>query len=167
MSWSSHSIASWTSSSKCSQQRPRSSRCTRSPRALCFTAAKIRKGRMLLEPALRLLDNARGERGKQYVPPEHFGADVLVPALRMPAYWRRLKGDENAVDPIELHSLPVASPPIVCEWCWEGFCDIGSLFKHCWEKHVDPAEYRKRTAMASCRCCRGRRGTSFSQLAFT
>merc|ERR1712185_254117 len=57
-------------------------------------AAKIRKGQMPLEPALRLLHNAHGERGKQYVPPEQFGADVLVPALRMPAYWRRLKGDE-------------------------------------------------------------------------
>ena len=33
-------------------------------------ASKIRKGHMLLEPALRLLDNARGERGKQYVPAE-------------------------------------------------------------------------------------------------
>ena len=92
---------------------------------------------MLLGPAFRLLANFEGNRGKQYLPQERCGEDIELAANRMPAYWTRLQASADL-------SLPVASPPVMCWICGEGFLHNGALFKHCSEAHGDHAEYRKR-----------------------
>ena len=40
--------------------------------------------------------------------------------------------------------LPVASPPVMCWICGEGFTHNGAFFRHCSEAHGGYAEYRKR-----------------------
>ena len=46
--------------------------------------------------------------------------------------------------PVDELSLAVASPPVMCWICGEGFLHNGTLFKHCVAAHGDYAEYRKR-----------------------
>ena len=85
---------------------------------------------MLLGPAFRLLSNFEGKRGKQYLPQECCGEDVELAANRMPAYWERMCATANEDDAQcaeELHSLAVASPPVMCWICGEGFQDIPYL----------------------------------------
>ena len=111
-------------------------------------ATKLRQGLMVLGPAVRLLANSRGECGKCYCDAEACGADVALAANRMPAYWRRLQGlseqPASEDDAAELNSLAVASPPVMCWICGEGFLNNGSLQAHCEKHHGDYAEYRKR-----------------------
>ena len=60
----------------------------------------------------------------------------------MPADWRRLQ--DSAGQPAEDLSVPVASPPVMCWICGEGFLHNGALLEHCYQAHGDYAEYRKR-----------------------
>ena len=102
---------------------------------------------MLLTPAFRLWLNFEGERGKQYLPQERCGEDVELAANRMPAYWERMlaNADNDRSHSAEVqNSLAVASPPVMCWICGEGFVDNKSLGKHCDKSHGDYAEYRKR-----------------------
>ena len=102
---------------------------------------------MLLGPAFRLLANFEGNRGKQFLPQERCGDDVELAANRMPAYWERMRASANGDDAQQgekQYSLAVASPPVMCWICGEGFLDNPSLSKHCDKKHGDYAEYRKR-----------------------
>ena len=66
----------------------------------------------------------------------------------MPAYWRRLHAaagqPEREDDALVLNSLAVASPPVVCAICGEGFLNNNDHRKHCDTSHGDLAEYRKR-----------------------
>ena len=94
-------------------------------------------GHILLAPMLRMLANAEGTSRKPYRPEDQCGEDVELAANLMPAYYRRLHGRDDL-------SLPVASPPVMCWICGEGFLHNGALFKHCCEHHGDYAEYRKR-----------------------
>ena len=60
----------------------------------------------------------------------------------MPADWRRM---QNRVEqPVDDLSLAVASPPVMCWICGEGFVHNKALHKHCCAEHGDYAEYRKR-----------------------
>ena len=90
----------------------------------------------------RLLANASGTARKQYLPADACGEDVELAANSMPAYWRRMQN--SAAQPVADLSLPVASPPVICWICGEGFLHNGALLKHCGEAHGDYAEYRKR-----------------------
>ena len=103
---------------------------------------KKSRGPMFLGPIFRMLANAEGTNRKQYLPQEQCGEDVELAANRMPAYWTRLQ--DSAERPVDDLSLPVASPPVMCWICGEGFLHNGALFKHCSEAHGDYAEYRKR-----------------------
>ena len=94
-------------------------------------------GHIFLAPMLRMLANAEGTSRKPYRPEDQCGEDVELAANLMPAYYRRLHGRDDL-------SLPVASPPVMCWICGEGFLHNGALFKHCCEHHGDYAEYRKR-----------------------
>ena len=111
-------------------------------RHILIAAQKQRKGPMILGPIVRLLANANGAARKQYLPEDLCGEDVELTANRMPAYWRRLQS--SAEQPVDDLSLAVASPPVMCWICGEGFLHNGALFKHCCEHHGDYAEYRKR-----------------------
>ena len=66
----------------------------------------------------------------------------------MPAYWRRLQrlSEQPASedDAAVLNRLAVASPPVMCWICGEGFLSNGCLKEHCEKHHGDYAEYRKR-----------------------
>ena len=107
---------------------------------------------MFLEPAFRLLLNFEGKGGKQYLPQECCGEDVELAANRMPAYWERMRAtadEDDAQRAEELYSLAIASPPVMCWICGEGFLDNPSLGKHCDKKHGDYAEYRKRLFLES------------------
>ena len=97
---------------------------------------------MFLGPIFRMLANAEGTTREQCLPQEQCGEDVELAANRMPAYWTRLQ--DSAEWPVDDLSLPVASPPVMCWICGEGFLHNGALFKHCSETHDDYAEYRKR-----------------------
>ena len=108
---------------------------------LVITQTK-RQGPMLLGPIFRLMSNSLGHRGKQYLPEDQCGEDVELTANRMPAYWREMQ--DSVEQPDENLQLAVASPPVMCWICGEGFLHNGALFKHCGEKHGDYAEYRKR-----------------------
>ena len=105
-------------------------------------------------PTLRLLANLRGQCGKQYTPQEKCGADVELAANTLPAYFARLAdsgaqfvlssssaGHAAAVTPDLM--LPVATPPVMCWICGEGFTHNGAFFKHCSDAHGGYAEYRK------------------------
>ena len=100
------------------------------------------RGTMLLGPIFRMLSNSEGTSRKQYLPEDMCGEDVELAANRMPAYWMRLQ--DSAEQPVDDLSLPVASPPVMCWICGEGFLHNGALFKHCCTAHGDYAEYRKR-----------------------
>lgn len=108
---------------------------------LVITQTK-RQGPMLLGPIFRLLSNSLGHRGKQYLPEDQCGEDVELTANRMPAYWTRMQ--DSVEQPVENLQLAVASPPVMCWICGEGFLHNSAFFKHCCEKHGDYAEYRKR-----------------------
>ena len=86
---------------------------------------KVRQGLMHLSPAVKLFANSRGEGGKTYCDAESCGADVVLAANRMPAYWRRMQGNLEQPacedDASVLNSLAVASPPVMCWICGEGF----------------------------------------------
>jgi len=113
-------------------------------RHILVAAEKGKKphGPLLLGPIFRLLANAKGEALKQYLPKDKCGEDVELTANCMPAYWRRM---QNGVEqPVEDLSLAVASPPVMCWICGEGFLHNGALLKHCRAEHGDYAEYRKR-----------------------
>ena len=75
----------------------------------------------------------------------HAGTMVLA-ANRMPAYRRRLGGKqlECEDDTSVLNSLAVASPPVMCWICREGFLNNLKLKAHCERHHGDYVEYRKR-----------------------
>ena len=111
-------------------------------------ATKIRQGLMVMGPAVRLLANSRGKCGKRYCDAEACGPDVALATNRMPAYWRRLKGlseqPASEDDAAVLNRLAVASPPVMCWICGEGFLSNGCLKEHCEKHHGDYAEYRKR-----------------------
>ena len=106
-------------------------------------------------PTLRLLANLRSQCCKQYTPQEKCGADVELAANTLPAYFGRLAdsgaqsvlssssaGHPAAVTPDLM--LPVATPPVMCWICGEGFTHNGAFLKHCSDAHGDYAEYRKR-----------------------
>jgi hypothetical protein len=109
---------------------------------ILVAAMKKRNKPLLQGPMFRLLANASGTARKQYLPVDACGEDVELTANCMPAYWRRL--ENSAEQPVEDLSLPVASPPVMCWICGEGFLHNGALFKHCDQAHGDYAEYRKR-----------------------
>ena len=92
------------------------------------------------------------------MPPEECGEDVVLAANRMPLYWTRQRAEDGHVDddPLELKSLPVPSPPVMCWICGEGFLHNMALLKHFSKKHGDYAEYRRgcsgeHNKMGSCR----------------
>ena len=106
-------------------------------------------------PTLRLLANYKGEYGKKYTPQDKCGADVELAANRLPAYFTRLA--DSAAPPVPSPGsaaqpaagasdlmLPVASPPVMCWICGEGFTHNGAFLQHCTDAHGDYAEYRKR-----------------------
>ena len=97
---------------------------------------------MFLGPIFRMQANSEGTSRKQYLPEDQCGEDVELAENRMPAYWTRLQ--DSAERPVDDLSLPVASPPVMCWICGEGFLHSGALFKHRGEAHGDYAEYRKR-----------------------
>ena len=103
---------------------------------------KKSRGPMFLGPIFRLLANAEGTSRKRYLAENECGEDVELAANRMPAYWTRLQ--DSAEQPVDELLLPVASPPVMCWICGEGFLHNGALSKHCDEAHGDYAEYRKR-----------------------
>jgi hypothetical protein len=108
-----------------------------------LVAAKEKRKRPLLQgPVFRLLANASGTARKQYLPVDACGEYVELTANCMPAYWRRMQN--SAEPPVDDLCLPVASPPVMCWICGEGFLHNGALFKHCGQAHGDYAEYRKR-----------------------
>ena len=111
-------------------------------RHILIAGQKRRKGPMILGPIVRLLANARGAARKQYLSEDLCGEDVELAANCMPAYWRKLQS--SAEQPVDDLSLPVASPPVMCWICGEGFLHNGALSKHCCKHHGDYAEYRKR-----------------------
>ena len=83
---------------------------------------------MMLAPVFRLLANAEGTSRKQYLSHEQCGEDVELTANRMPAYWTRLhNGAAASADDL---CSPIASPPVMCWLCGEGFLYNGALFKH-------------------------------------
>ena len=83
-----------------------------------------KRGPMLLGPIFRLLTNAHGNRGKTYLPQHMCGEDAELAANRMPAYWTRLQGSaEQSVDDLR---LPIATPPVMCWICGEGFVYNGA-----------------------------------------
>ena len=105
---------------------------------------------------LRLLANFKGDCGKRYTPQDECGADVELAANRLPAYFTRLA--DSAAQPVSSSAsssaaqpakapdlmLPVASPPVMCWICGEGFTHNGAFFQHCSDAHGGYAEYRKR-----------------------
>ena len=107
-------------------------------------------------PTLRLLANYKGDCGKRYTPQDACGVDVELAANRLPSYFTRLL--DSAAQPVSSSSsssarhpavegdlmLPVASPPVMCWICGEGFTHNGAFFRHCSEAHGGYAEYRKR-----------------------
>ena len=97
-----------------------------------------------LAPICRLLANAAGKRGKQYLPENVCGDDVYLAANQMPAYWTRMTISEHGAAQPEDLTLSVATPPVMCWICGEGFMNNAGLFQHCCNKHGDCAEYRKR-----------------------
>ena len=100
---------------------------------------KVRQGPMHLSPAVRLFANSRGEGGKTYCDAESCGADVVLAANRMPAYWRRMQGNLEQPacedDASVLNSLAVASPLVMCWICGEGFRNNTELKAHCGTLH--------------------------------
>ena len=76
-------------------------------------------------------------------------------ANTLPAYFARL-ADSGAQSVLSSSSaghpaaatpdlmLPVATPPVMCWICGEGFTHNGAFLKHCSDAHGDYAEYRKR-----------------------
>ena len=111
-------------------------------RHILVAAKEKRGGPLLLGPIFRLLSNATGMARKQYLPEARCGDDVELAANCMPAYWRRMQ--DSVEQPVEDLTLAVASPPVMCWICGEGFLHNGALFKHCSAAHGDYAEYRKR-----------------------
>ena len=117
---------------------------------------------MTLGPLVRLLENFAGTKGKRYVPQELCGEDVQLAANRMPAYYVRLRA--SAAQPAEADELTVAvaSPPVMCWICGEGFTHVGDLVKHCIQKrgeettpNIGSGFSGERRRMASNLCCRG------------
>ena len=105
-----------------------------------------RSGPTRIGPTLRLMANALGSRGKQYIPQDRCGEmPETLAANRMPAFWVRLHADaERPVEEPQNLQLAVATPPVMCWICGEGFMHNGALFKHTEKHHGDYAEYRKR-----------------------
>ena len=100
---------------------------------ILITWKTTRHGPMFLSPMFQLLADYAGMNRKQYLPEDMCGEDVELAANQMPAYWTRLQG--SAEQPVDDLSLPVASPPVMCWICGEGFLHDGALFMHCGEKH--------------------------------
>ena len=124
---------------------------------LLLTSQKHPKAFILrFGPTLRLLANFKGDCGKRYTPQDACGADVELAANRLPAYFTRLadsaaqhvssSASSTAAQPAEAADLmlPVASPPVMCWICGEGFTHNGAFFQHCSDAHGGYAEYRKR-----------------------
>ena len=110
--------------------------------AILITWKKKNTGPMPMGPVFRMLANAEGNCRKQYLPQELCGEDVELAANRLPAYWMRMQ--KSSEQPVHDLSLPVASPPVMCWICGEGFMHNKAFFEHCSEAHGDYAEYRKR-----------------------
>ena len=96
--------------------------------------------------------NSIGKLGKSYLPADSCGKCSELAANKMPAYWTRLVERCRTVTPDGAEQpafqssdlmLPVASPPVMCWICGEGFSHVNALVKHCSSHHGDYAEYRK------------------------
>ena len=121
-----------------------------------LTSQKPTAGHILrFGPVLRLLANFKGECGQKYIPQDKCGADVELAANRLPAYFTRLADSaaqpvlspSSAAQPAAVASdlmMPVASPPVMCWICGEGFTHNNAFFQHCTHAHGGYAEYRKR-----------------------
>ena len=106
-----------------------------------ITWKKKSTGPMKTGPVLRILANVGGNSRKQYLPQNQCGENVELAANCMPAYYRRMQN--SAGQPVEDLSLPVASPPVMCWICGEGFLHNDGHCKHWGEAHGDYAQYRK------------------------
>ena len=94
-----------------------------------------------------------GELGKSYLPVDRCGELSELVADKLPAFYNRLLAEcrtansDGAEQPV-VHSsdlmVPVASPPVMCWLCGDGFTHTDALVKHCKANHGDYAEYRKR-----------------------
>ena len=94
-----------------------------------------------------------GELGKSYLPVDRCGELSELAADKLPAFYNRLLAEcqaansDGAEQPV-VHSsdlmVPVASPPVMCWLCGDGFTHTDALVKHCKANHGDYAECRKR-----------------------
>ncbi|CAK0869013.1 unnamed protein product, partial [Prorocentrum cordatum] len=124
---------------------------------LLLTSQKPPKAFVLrFGPALRLLANYKGDCGMRYAPRDARGADVELAANGLLAYFTRLadsvaqlvssSASNSGARPVGAPDLvlPVASPPVMCWICGEGFTRDGAFFKRCSDARGGCAEYRKR-----------------------
>ena len=112
-----------------------------------------RTGPTRIGPMLRLLANSRDMCGKSYMPQDLCGEDVELATNRLPAYWARMRDEAAAPNDADQPAsaarpddsmIAIATPPVMCGTCGEGFTHLRAFFEHCTKKHGDYAEYRKR-----------------------
>ncbi|CAK0810017.1 unnamed protein product, partial [Prorocentrum cordatum] len=112
---------------------------------LLLTSQKPPKASILrCGPIPRLVANFKGDCGKRYTPLDACGEDVELAANRLPAHCARLAA--SAAQPVGSPDLmlPVASHPVMCWICGEGFAHNGASCKHCCDARGGCGEYRKR-----------------------
>ena len=108
-------------------------------------APKVKRAEVRDAPILRKHCNAMGKLGKSYLPAEQVGESSELATNKFPAFFtRQIDGAEQPALEATVAKLPVASPPVMCWLCREGFTHTGALVTHCKEKHGDYPEYRKR-----------------------
>ena len=108
-------------------------------------APKVKRAEVRDAPILRKHCNAMGKLGKSYLPAEQVGESSELATNKFPAFsTRQIDGAEQPALESTVAKLPVASPPVMCWLCGEGFTHTGALVTHCKEKHGDYPEYRKR-----------------------
>ena len=116
-------------------------------------APKAKRAEVRVAPMLRKHLNSMGELGKSYLPVDRCGELSELAADKLPAFYNRLLAEcrtansDGAEQPV-VHSsdlmVPVASPPVMCWLCGDGFTHTDALVKHCKANHGDYAECRKR-----------------------
>ena len=90
------------------------------------------------------------DKRRRYIPGREVASHKHLASYCLPAHCRDSDAEQLTVT--ETSGQAIASAPVVCELCHEGFAGRDCLARHCRKAHGNIAEYRKRLFYMAEKC---------------